>query len=342
MIPTELLCYYPTNVAIIDDSDSFLAMINDKLDPQQPRQLYNNPAEALQKINNKKSNTELNSIIKNIPIEDVDELSTTDYAINSLINVDLKQLHNEIYNKNRFDRISAILIDYQMAQMNGLEFCRKLSDKTICKIMITSLSDFKLAVDAFNDGIIDKFIIKGTPDFFHEINSCITKAQKDYFKNIYGLDGLLGFMLRGQLQFATKSYYELIEQVANTVNAIEFYLLDKSGSILFLDVEAKPTWLIIRTKSELEELYAIAKDNNAPSRVLDALNNKHEMPILLCEEDYQLPVAKWQMFPVKPFITNQKSYYSIIIDQPFKLLDFTKITSFNQYATNNPQAFLGR
>lgn len=340
MIPTDLLCYYPTNIAVIDDSDSFLAMVNKELDPKQARQLYNNPVEALQKINAaENSSDQLNSILKTLSNEDVDESSLATYDANALVHIDWKNFYKEAYNEKRFDRISVVLIDYRMEQMDGIEFCRNLLDKAIIKIMITEISDYKLAVQAFNEGLIDKFILKNNSGFFNEINNSIVKAQRDYFKNIYGLNGVLGFIFRDQIQCKSKDYYDLLCQIKNIINPVEGYVLDKSGSVLFLNEQAEPTWFIVRTKDELDVLYAIAKDNNAASDILNVLANKQEMPILLCEGDYQTAVKNWKLYPVKPFPVCNNSYYSILINSKFPILDTSKIISFKQYMSKNKQRF---
>lgn len=338
MLP-KLLCYYPTNVAIVDDSNSFLAMMDSKLNSKQSRQLYNNPAEAIDKINKiEKSRAQLARILNNLSTIELNELPTG-HSGNPLLYIDLKHLYEEVNNSKRFDRISVVLVDYNMPQINGIEFCRNLSDKAIIKIMITDLSDYELAVQAFNDGVIDRFILKNTPSFFNEVNSSIIKAQRDYFKNIYGTNGILGCIFCGQLQFATQAYYDLIEDVATTCESVECYLLDKSGSALFLNDHAEPTWLIMKTQSELAELYAIAKDNQASKHILDALYKREKMPILLSEKDYQMPVSSWKMYSIKPLESKEKSYYAVIKDQHFDLIDTAKITSFQRYIKDNPGKF---
>lgn len=338
MKPSKCLCYYPTNVAIIDDSKSFLAMVNKELDPKQPRRLYADPITALREINAaEQSGEQLKHILKNLSGDTLDELKP-DYETNALVHVDLKNLYNEVYNAQRFDRISVVLVDYKMAEMNGVEFFRNLKDKAITRIMITAISDYKLAVQAFNEGLIDKFILKDTPNLFREINKSIAKAEKDYFKHIYGIDGIIGFIFRGQLQFGTREYYHLIEQISNTINPVEYYLLDKSGSVLFLNEQAEPTWLIVRTAKELEELTAIAKDHQAPANILAALRNAQEMPILLCEDDYRLTIKDWRMYPIKA-LSPQVGYYALIINQKFSALDQDKITSFKKYHTKRNLKF---
>ena len=69
--------------------------------------------------------------------------------------------------------------------MNGLEFCRNIQNLPIRKIMLTGRADTKLAVEAFNQKIIDKFLLK---DVAEEIENTIYDAlieeQKVYFEKL--------------------------------------------------------------------------------------------------------------------------------------------------------------
>jgi CheY-like chemotaxis protein len=330
MLPTNLLCYYPTTVAIVDDSNSFLAMINNKLNSNQLRQLYSNPEAALHKINTPKTLGEKQKgLLKSLSLVDVAELEAESNA-DILVDVDLKLLHKEIYNPKRFDRISAVVVDYSMPNMNGIEFCRSIKDKTIKKIMITAISDYRLAVQAFNEKIIDKFILKNTPNLFAEINASITNAQYCYFSDTYGVDSILGFVYKSPLFFDDSSYKKLLATITTNLDFVEYYVLDTSSSVLFLSAQGNPTWFIVKTKEDLDELYGIACDNKAPANIIAMLRDKQAAPILLSEKDHRIPVAKWNMCKLKKIPATKKYYYAVLTGKAIGSLNLTKITSFEQ------------
>jgi len=338
MMPTDLICYYPTNIAVIDDSESFLAMLNKELDLKQPRRLYNDPIKALNEINTvKKTGDQLNYILKKISIDDMDELQL-DYNVNPLVQVNINNIYKEISNIERFNNVSVLLVDYRMKQMNGLEFCQNISDKNIIKIMVTEISDYKLAIKAFNEGIINKFILKNTPEFFKEINMSINKGKEAYFNNIYGLNSVLRMVFRYQKLLGNENYSEFTKKINDIIAPVEYYLLDKFGSTLFLSEKGDTTWFIVRTKNELEELYAVAKDNGASVSILNALKNKQGMPILLQEKDYKESVKNWYIYPIKPLL-NQEAYYSLIINYKLSLLDSLNIASFEHYIEKHANRF---
>lgn len=335
MIP-NYLCYYPTTVAIVDDSKAFLAMVDKMLSRKQLRQIYSHPKLALQQINaTVKYGRQLENILKNLSIDEINELETKSKT-NTLIDIDFKQLYQEAYNIKRFSQISVVLIDYSMPKMSGIEFCRNLKDKTIKKIMITALADYRLAIQAFNEKVIDGFILKNTPNLFAEINLSIAAAQNSYFKNIYGVDGILGFIFRNQLPFDDRNYQEFLALISKKINFVEYYVLDKAGSTLFLSESAKPTWLIIKTDDDLKELYTIAKDNNATQDILMALRNKRAAPVLISDEDYRISAADWKMYPLKAIPSKEGYFYSLITKKAMGL-SLKKVVSFKQYMAKNAQ-----
>jgi len=333
------LCYYPTTVAIIDDSESFLAMIDKKMGKNQPRRLYSNPSLALQEINAAaKSGRQLENVLKNVPVEKVEEM---DVKLNAdvIIDIDFNKLCLEAYNAERFGQVSTVLVDYSMPDMDGIEFCRNLKDKMIEKIMITAVADYKLAAQAFNEKIIDGFILKDAPHLFEDINSSITVAQDNYFKNIYGVDGILGCLFRNQLPCDNRNYSKFLESISAQINFIEYYTLDKAGSILFLNEAAEQTYLMVKSNNDLDDLYAIAKDNGASKAILGALRDKKAAPVLISENDYAASVNDWKMYPLQVIPSKEGYFYSLISGNSIDMLDLKRTVSFQQYKAQNAQYF---
>jgi len=333
------LCYYPTTVAIIDDSESFLAMIDKKLSKNQSRRLYSNPILALQEINAaSESGRQLENVLKNVPVEEVEEMDVKLNA-DAVIDIDFNKSCLEAYNSERFAHISTVLVDYSMPEMDGIEFCRQIKDKMIEKVMITAIADYKLAVQAFNEKIIDGFILKNAPHLFEDINSSIVVAQNTHFKNIYGIDGILGCLFRNQLPCDNENYCKFLETLSAQINFIEYYTLDKVGSIIFLDEAAEQTYLMVKSNNDLNDLYAIAKDNGASKDILIALRDKKAAPVLVSENDYAASVHDWKMYPLQAIPSKTDYFYSLISGDDAGILSRGKVTSFQEYKVRNAKYF---
>ena len=50
------------------------------------------------------------------------------------------------------------VMDVAMPELNGMEFCRRITDPSIRKIVLTGKADEHVAVKSFNEGLIDRFI----------------------------------------------------------------------------------------------------------------------------------------------------------------------------------------
>ena len=154
------LYYYPTTVMLLDDSEDFLTNFSLQLQNKLAVKLYSKPQTALAYLKGVDYSSHLNTRVFSTPQEN----HGMNPIVNHSVNLNLSTIKEEIYNPKRFDEIAVIIIDYDMPAMNGLDFCRKLGRSPIKKILLTGKGDEKIAVQAFNEGLIDHFIQKGNRD----------------------------------------------------------------------------------------------------------------------------------------------------------------------------------
>ncbi|KPJ68089.1 MAG: hypothetical protein AMJ43_01410 [Coxiella sp. DG_40] len=319
--------YFPTTVIIVDDNQSFLSNIVLKLDRKIPFLLSSEPGQAVEILrNNSRALDFANQAINYIYDEEIDL-----DQVGEIISINIPSIHRQVYNPKRFSNISVVLVDYLMPNINGVEFCRKIQDLPIKKIMVTGVADHKTAVSAFNEGIIDKFIVKDVHNVFEEINNAITELQKSYFNDLSrnlirkAIDCLNNQSVAKVFNFLLKKY-----------RLLEYYLVESSGSFLCLDLDANPVWFVIKSDKELKEYLNIAYDNYAPNNVISALTNKTHIPFLFSEKEKKLPVSKWvkYLFPAK-MIEDDKTYYYAVIKQNNFSLNIKNIKSLNSYLSFN-------
>lgn len=67
---------------------------------------------------------------------------------------------SQVSTSNNLFEIGVIIVDYNMADMNGIELCRKLNFLPSKKILLTGDGCEKLPTDALNEGQINCFIRK--------------------------------------------------------------------------------------------------------------------------------------------------------------------------------------
>ncbi len=312
--------YHPIKVLFLDDNRNFLDSLELELSSNLDMLTCTDYKEAMKVID--KSSEDINKVTIKI-LDHIDVDTTTDH----LIDIEISNIHKTIYDKSRFNYIAIVVIDYKMPTINGIEFCRLIRNKRIMKVILTARADRAIAIKAFNDGIIDKFLLKHNENLHKELLQAIVDLQYRYFANlsqtiIAGLGVKLESLLRSNI------YLNLFNRTKERANAVEYYLIDRSGSFLFLDKNARPTWLIIRNKIDLDQQMKLVEGLDAPDSILSPLKKREKLLFLLSKHEYCKPIRKWGdfLFNVKQLDTNY--YFSIIQDKTKNSVKWDKIKAY--------------
>jgi CheY-like chemotaxis protein len=322
-------CYFPTTVFFIEDSQSFLENISLKLDRNLIYDLFTNPELALQDL---KKRTTVNAISQFLFKQLSDDENNADQAGHYLMHMDLSSNYQQIYNPQRFSYVSVAVVDYSMPQMDGIEFCRRLADPAIKKIMLTGEADHHIAVNAFNEGLIDKFIIKDSPNMLGELNTAIAQFQAAYFQSL-SKSIINAMTAKTTSPLIDGDFIQFFTKLCKDTNATEYYLLDASGSFLLMDAEAKPTWLLVKTDQEIQEYCDIAIGNHAPHAIVEALQKREKLPFFLTEMDYQTPVTAWAALLHPAKLLANKYFYAVVNDKVSKNFRTSGIESLKMFLT---------
>lgn len=322
----------PSTAVIIDDNRSFLLNITLQLDKNIVAKTFLNPEEALAYIAGKK---EINVYHKILSVD----ATSSNYSYSSShlpMQFDVSKLYEYVYNKDRFLEISVVVVDFDMPQMNGAEFCRqlrKLVKLPIKVIMLTGEADTATAVDLFNDGLIDKFILKGRPDLEEILNAAILDMQNNYYRDLS--DPLINAISAEQdTALGDPVLSELLKTVRDETSASSCYLIDSSGSFLLLDDNNTPHWLIIKTLSELKEIAAQMEDAGLPDKLVTSLKQGDSMLYYYHSDNYFNDVErtfKDHLYDARKLAGNKEYRYFLTKKLPDFALDTSKILSFNDF-----------
>lgn len=264
--------YFPTMCFFVDDSIVFLENLALQLDKNLAFKLYSSPVDALIDIN---TQGEITSQTRKYfsKYRNVDEFTYS----NQVLNLDVEKIHRCVYDDQRFETLSVVVVDFAMPEMDGIEFCRNIKNTSIRKILLTGKADEKLAVRAFNQGVIDQFIMKNDKDALIDLNEAINQLQHDYFhKTSSSLAHALSY---GTHRFLLDpDFSKLFNNICADLNIIEYYLYSNPDGMLMLDAKGDATLLIVYTDKELREQYEIAYDQAAPQDLLDRLKTGKSIP----------------------------------------------------------------
>jgi CheY-like chemotaxis protein len=294
--------YHPVKIIFLDDNRAFLDTLELEFGNIN-METCTNPEDAVQFINRGHKNVP-QSILK--PINNLD----TDTA-DRIVGFEISKILDLIYDGTRFNNIPVIVVDYQMPDINGIDFCNKLKENNIFKIMLTAEADKDTAIKAFNNGVIDKFILKTSDTLYQELNLAINELTQRYFmESSQTIINGYGNSIRNL--FNNELYQKLFNQILLETRSVEYYMVDYSGSFLFLDEDAIPTWLIVRNAKELNEQLELLQGYDIFDSLISSIEKKEKMLFLLSEIEYKKPVADWVQYVFESKKLHDDCYYSVI------------------------------
>lgn len=262
--------YHPTTLVLVDDDPEFLTTLTLTLSSQFKCHMFTVPKKAEQFLTHHHAPFQsMKSRFLNIDYQDLGRFS---------VNIEIAQIHQEVWNRQRFSRTAILIVDYDMPSMNGLELIRRLkSSLPIKAILLTGEADQQTAITAFNHGEIDRFVSKSAADCNERTIQYIYQLQWEYFRSLSNavLEPLIA---EGSHPLQDVHFQALFQRIMREQKIIEFYLLDESASFIMLNTQGQPTWLLVRTEVDMELFYDIANmEEDVPENVLEALRKKEKL-----------------------------------------------------------------
>ena len=283
--------YFPTTVTFVDDSAPFLSNISLQVKSDLAFQLYHSPFAALAALNHDAG----------IPSTDSDLFSLyrhredANYA-DHIIRVRLDKIHREIHNAYRFDQVSVVVVDYDMPEMNGLEFCRQLTNSSIKKILLTGKADEQIAVSAFNAKTIDRFIRKQDTNAMALLNKTIAELQTEYFQDVEKTLSR-AMSVGSHLFLRNTAFVERFQKIQQQLGIVEHYLTCGPNGLLMLDAVGTSYLLLVQDDAGLQEVYEIAFDQAAPPELLAQLRSGRFLPYFWQTNGHYAPIYdNWQSY----------------------------------------------
>ena len=257
--PTILPFYYPTTVMCIDDAEDALRAVSgillaDDLNVES----YFELGAALSHLNRKELLPTQNWLVRR---------DDEEYENEWLQSIQFQKIHHQLFDNNRHKQISVVIVDYDMPQMNGLEFCKKITNPYTRKILLTGVADEKIGIDALNCGVIHQYLRKQDSGLPQKIRAAVKLAQQQYFQHI---GAQISYTYQNDpecLLFYDKGV-EYLAAVAQ--RATEYYMWCASGSYIFFDeIGCKKSGFIVKSIKRLEADVELTEDIASPALLKD-------------------------------------------------------------------------
>lgn len=317
---------HPSLTVLIDDSDTFLRSLSFQLDPMLASKTFHDTSSALQWLTQSARPDDVplqvNFDTQNLPPDHCN------------VAVDIERIYRISGHARRFAAPSVLVVDYSMPQMNGIEFCEAVRHLPCKKILFTGAADEKIAVNAFNRGLIDRYIKKSDDDALDRLELDIAELQRQFFAE--QSETLRDLLVLHHCHFLQdEALAAVVRELSASHGFVEHYIFPNPSGILFFDVEGKGKLMIIETEKGLRAQYEIARDSDAPPSLLNALLEQRVIPFFSDPDGDGMYAAaigeNWYRYCSAPRVCHGKeTYFWALFDLPEHYLD-TPVHSYAQY-----------
>lgn len=291
--------YFPTATLMLDDDQAFLSAFSARL---LAKNLLIKTAKCIKSASDLLMQQDYVQF-KSVGLQDRVDDEESDINQSS-VSLDIQAIEHLINSVSSLHVISTLIVDYDMPELNGIEFCKQIRQLPIKKIMLTGHSDHKLAVKAFNDGIIDRFIIKNPKTILNEVFDAVIACQKLFFQDITS-SLLTIFSTKCYCALSNLNFQKLLTSKIESFETQKYYLLDEYGSYVIFDVHSHKHYVIVRPDNLFDDYADIAANNEMSMQFVKAIETRKKLPIFLNKESEKKPVIEWQnyikeMMPLHP------------------------------------------
>ena len=218
MKKTIPIVYFQGKAVLLDDT-GFLSSMEDFLKAERHQILgFNTVAKALKRC---KKSTKLSVLL---PIDGI----LPEEVEGNAIELYVKRIVEISKSDKRDDVIPVVIADYDMPEMDGISFFKEINDKQSHKILLTGVADEKMAIKAFNEGIIDFYIQKGNPNLFNNLSQAIRKGREKYFRNESKAPIDVIKKNEPDCLVTSEEYYNFLQRQIERDNICEYYLIEGS------------------------------------------------------------------------------------------------------------------
>lgn len=306
---------FPTTTLLVDDHEKYLNGVPLLLDPMLRLRNFSSPRQALAELGSHG--------MRATPgggwlYHWRDRPSQTQ----ELVALDVDSIHRLMYDPERFAEVSVVVVDLTMPEMDGIAFCSQLANPHIGKILLTGTADDATAIEAFNAGVIDRFIRKSDPQAMDKLQQGIHSLQRRYFERVGAF--VSETLALGNMRFLRdKVFQQLFREMAEGFRPVECYLHVNPTGLVLIDDRGNCRFLLVQTDEDLKAQAEIATDLGAPAELLEALREGDALPWFDQGDGYYregLDPASWRLHPAIT-VHGEQWYHCALIEnvQRFRL-----------------------
>ena len=307
------LCFYPTQIVFVDDNPEFLDALSMAFSKQFNVQAFSDTDSALSYINEYQREADL---IAN------DEKPKPQGDSDAWVKRVLTHQNTKRFDEQRAKEVSVLVVDYSMPSMNGIEFCEKIKNTAIKKILLTGYATPADAINAFNKNTIHYYLKKNEGNMLQDLEVAIRQLQHAYFNELSSslkteaIDSGTPF-------FADPRLAGYFQQACESLEVAEYYYLTNPSRFALRTRTGSNFSCVIYTEEDMVEHLQILKEEGAPKTLYIALESRKFVPLFQTTDGFYEPGIVDAISNIYPatHVAGVVNYYCTIVPETGKPAD---------------------
>jgi CheY-like chemotaxis protein len=307
------LFYFPTTIVCVDDNELMLGTLDTLISTnikEHPVKKFDNPALALDFLKNNAPDVSNTQFLRGF-----EEHEYYDLTNHSPVDLEIGKFSELAQNPKKIDEISLLIVDYEMPGLNGTQLCEQLKNISAKKILLTAHGDYQKALTAFNNKLVDRFVVKGQDDTQDNLIVYIKSLTHEYFEDITAkLQAHL--KVSGNLAIFDEVFIKFFNDLVEREQIKEYYLIDKNGSFLLINSAGQKSYLVIHTDDSLDYFIEVYSEETDAQQYVKQVKGRGLIPCF-GPDTYpeKVDMQEWGKYFCKPQILKgtQTSYYWNIV-----------------------------
>ena len=257
----------PNAFVFLDDDSSYLDTLASILPKEWPIQLFTNASRCLAYIQEQNSAWDQDMLAHQ-------GLINSWRSSESLIPAILEYWKS---NGLRYGLTKICVVDFSMPAMNGLHFLQLLPGWLTNRVLLTGKADELIAVEAFNNGLIDRFVPKQTQQIGKHLVKILGELQ-DHPMAFY--DGIWsGILKRDQYAILQESTVRrALKAIVKEQLWVEYFVIPEPFGLLALDMFSRAHWLQLELEKDLTAVADLASATGESADTIQKIQNGTHLP----------------------------------------------------------------
>ncbi|MXN79328.1 response regulator [Burkholderia sp. 4701] len=278
--------FYPAPVVFVDDHPGFLDALRGTFRDGRLNRFFNTPHEALSfvKSHGRRATPER---LSGAGYSDFEKKGSNALGRDPLTDA------------TRFEEVAAVVVDYEMAQMNGVELLTALDGIACTKILLTGVATEREAVDAFNASLIDLYLRKSAPDMAAKLGAALAEAKVRHcaYRGQVSVHGV-------GATYSDPRIVAALQAVVERERIVEYYWRPEQNAVLMFDAAGQPSVFLAWDEEEWTFQCDVVADEGGADEVRHDMASRRAMPLFWPFQAYRpgmtgirstepLPVPGW-------------------------------------------------